>query len=120
MRAGVGPQQIERRMLERQISISSGVLPGAAVGVVADRARAALDSLVLPAGYRTEFGGDVQNLDETKGFVLEAMILAVVFIYLILASLFGSFLQPLAIVSRSRSRSSASRWRSSSPAGRST
>ena len=98
VRAGVGPQQIERRMLERQISISSGVLPGAAVGVVADRARAALDSLVLPAGYRTEFGGDVQNLNETKGFVLEAMILAVVFIYLILASLFGSFLQPLAIM----------------------
>jgi HAE1 family hydrophobic/amphiphilic exporter-1 len=98
VRAGVGPQQIERRMLERQISISSGVLPGAAVGDVADQARAALDSLVLPAGYRTEFGGDVQNLNETKGYVLEAMVLAVVFIYLILASLFGSFLQPLAIM----------------------
>ena len=98
VRAGVGPQQIERRMLERQISISSPVLPGAPVGDVADAARAALDSLVLPAGYRTEFGGDVQNLNETKGYVLEAMILAVVFIYLILASLFGSFLQPLAIM----------------------
>jgi HAE1 family hydrophobic/amphiphilic exporter-1 len=44
------------------------------------------------------FGGDVQNLEETKGYVLEAMLLAVVFIYLILASLFGSFLQPLAIM----------------------
>jgi HAE1 family hydrophobic/amphiphilic exporter-1 len=40
----------------------------------------------------------VQNLEETKGYVLEAMLLAVVFIYLILASLFGSFLQPLAIM----------------------
>jgi len=98
VRAGVGPQQIERRQLERQISISSGVLPGAAVGDVADLTLAALDSLVLPAGYRTVFTGDVQNLNETKGFVLEAMILAVVFIYLILASLFGSFVQPLAIM----------------------
>ena len=44
------------------------------------------------------FSGDVQNLEETKGYVLEALILAVVFIYLILASLFGSFLQPLAIM----------------------
>ena len=52
----------------------------------------------LPPGYRTVFGGDVQNLEETKGYVLEALILAVVFIYLILASLFGSFLQPLAIM----------------------
>jgi HAE1 family hydrophobic/amphiphilic exporter-1 len=44
------------------------------------------------------FRGDVQNLEETKGYVLEAIVLAVVFIYLILASLFGSFLQPLAIM----------------------
>jgi HAE1 family hydrophobic/amphiphilic exporter-1 len=98
VRAGVGPQQIERRQLERQISISAGVLPGAAVGDVADQTLLALDSIVLPAGYRTVFTGDVQNLNETKGYVLEALILAVVFIYLILASLFGSFIQPLAIM----------------------
>ena len=72
--------------------------PGAAVGDVADATLAALDSLVLPAGYRTVFGGDVQNLNETKGYVLEAIVLAIVFIYLILASLFGSFVQPLAIM----------------------
>ena len=98
VRAGVGPQQIERRMLERQISISAGVLPGAAVGDVAAATLAALDSIILPPGYRTEFTGDVQNLNETKGYVLEAMVLAVVFIYLILASLFGSFVQPMAIM----------------------
>jgi hydrophobic/amphiphilic exporter-1 (mainly G- bacteria), HAE1 family len=98
VRAGVGPQQIERRQLERQISISAGVLPGAAVGDVAAMTLAALDSIVLPAGYRTVFTGDVQNLNETKVYVLEALLLAVVFIYLILASLFGSFIQPLAIM----------------------
>jgi HAE1 family hydrophobic/amphiphilic exporter-1 len=98
VRAGVGPQQIERRQLERQVSISAGVLPGAAVGDVANATLAELDKLVLPAGYRTVFTGDVQNLNETKGFVLEAIVLAIVFIYLILASLFGSFLQPLAIM----------------------
>jgi HAE1 family hydrophobic/amphiphilic exporter-1 len=52
----------------------------------------------LPPGYRAIFGGEVQNLAETKGYVFEAIILAVIFIYLILASLFGSFLQPLAIM----------------------
>ena len=98
VRAGVGPQQIERRMLERQISISAGVMPGAAVGDVAALTMTALESIVLPAGYRTVFTGDVQNLNETKGYVLEAIVLAVVFIYLILASLFGSFMQPLAIM----------------------
>ncbi|HEX6631093.1 MAG TPA: efflux RND transporter permease subunit [Gemmatimonadaceae bacterium] len=96
--AGVGPQQIERSDLERQVSISAGVLPGYAMGNVATAAQAVIDSVGLPPGYRTVFKGDVQSLEETKGYVLEALILAVVFIYLILASLFGSFLQPLAIM----------------------
>src|SRR5688572_10679821 len=68
------------------------------MGDVAARVRLAIDSLGLPLGYRTIFGGDVQNLEETKGYVLAAIGLAVVFIYLILASLFGSFFQPLAIM----------------------
>ena len=98
IRAGVGPQTIERRALERQISISTGVLPDYSMGDVADRVKLALDSIGLPPGYRTVFTGDVQNLAETKGYVLEAIVLAVVFIYLILASLFGSFTQPLSIM----------------------
>jgi HAE1 family hydrophobic/amphiphilic exporter-1 len=98
VRSGVGPQQIDRRNLEQQVSINSGVLPGQPMGDVANAVRATLDKLGLPPGYHYAFGGDVQNLEETKGYVLEAMLLAVVFIYLILASLFGSFLQPLAIM----------------------
>jgi HAE1 family hydrophobic/amphiphilic exporter-1 len=98
IRPGVGPQQIERGYLERRISISAGVLPGFSMGTVADDARDALTTIGLPAGYRTIFGGDVQNLTETKGYVLEALLLAVVFIYLIIASIFGSFIQPLAIM----------------------
>jgi len=98
VRPGVGPQQIERRALERQVKIDVQVVPGTPLGNVANAARAALDSLVLPPGYRTVFTGDVQNMEETKGYVAEALILAVIFIYLILASLFGSFIQPLAIM----------------------
>lgn len=98
VRAGVGPQRIERRQLEQQVSVSAGVLPGYAVGEVANRVRQAIDATGLPPGYQAVFTGDVQNLEETKGYVLEAIILAVVFIYLILASLFGSFLQPLSIM----------------------
>jgi len=98
VRAGVGPQQIERRQLERQINISAGVIPGNPLGDVAARVKAAIDSLNLPPGYHAVFTGDVQNLNDTKGYVAEALVLAVIFIYLILASLFGSFLQPLSIM----------------------
>jgi HAE1 family hydrophobic/amphiphilic exporter-1 len=98
IRTNLAPQQINRRSLERQVSISAGVLPGFAMGDVAARVQAGIDSIGLPIGYRTVFGGDVQNLNETTGYVLAALGLAVVFIYLILASLFGSFFQPLAIM----------------------
>ena len=94
----LAPQQIDRRSLERQVSISAGVLPGFSMGDVANAVKLGIDSLGLPVGYHTVFGGDVQNLNETKGYVLAALGLAVVFIYLILASLFGSFFQPLAIM----------------------
>jgi hydrophobic/amphiphilic exporter-1 (mainly G- bacteria), HAE1 family len=98
VRAGVGPQQIERRQLEQQVQIRAGVLPGFAMGDVARDVEQAIDRIGLPPGYHAVFTGDVQNLDETKGYVLSALGLAVIFIYLILASLFGSFLQPLAIM----------------------
>jgi HAE1 family hydrophobic/amphiphilic exporter-1 len=98
VRPGTGPQQIERRALQRMISINAGVLPGYGVGDVARSVELAIDSVGLPPGYNVAFTGDVQNLEETKGFVLEAIILAVIFIYLILASLFGSFVQPLSIL----------------------
>jgi HAE1 family hydrophobic/amphiphilic exporter-1 len=98
VRAGVGPQSIERRMLERMISISANITKGLNTSEVAANAERAIEEVGLPPGYRTVFGGDVQNMNETKGFVLEALLLAVVFIYLILASLFGSFLQPLSIM----------------------
>jgi hydrophobic/amphiphilic exporter-1 (mainly G- bacteria), HAE1 family len=96
--SGVGPQQIDRRNLEQNVSVSSGVLPGVPMGDVANRVKAVINQVGLPPGYHFVFGGDAQNLEETKGFVLEALLLAVVFIYLILASLFGSFVQPLAIM----------------------
>jgi HAE1 family hydrophobic/amphiphilic exporter-1 len=98
VKQSVAPQQIDRRNLERMVSISAGVMPGYSMGTVADAVSKGLDSLHLPVGYHTVFGGDVQNLNETKGFVLAALGLAVVFIYLILASLFGSFFQPAAIM----------------------
>lgn len=98
IRSGIGPQQITRSQLQRQVTISAGVLPGYAVGDVAEAVQTRIDSLGLPAGYSTVFSGDVKNLNETKGYVYAALILAVIFIYLILASLFGSFFQPFSIL----------------------
>src|SRR6185436_20374878 len=53
VRAGVGPQQIERRQLEQQVSLSTGVLPGFVMGDVARAVQDAIDAIGLPHGYHT-------------------------------------------------------------------
>src|SRR5205823_12383655 len=58
VRAGVGPQQIDRRNLEQQVSINSGVLPGLPMGDVANGVRDAINKVGLPPGYHFVFGGD--------------------------------------------------------------
>jgi HAE1 family hydrophobic/amphiphilic exporter-1 len=57
-----------------------------------------LAKLHPPPGYRFDFGGEQKDFMETVGYMIEALLLAIVFVYLILASQFGSFLQPLAIM----------------------
>jgi multidrug efflux pump subunit AcrB len=48
------------------LSINANVLPGYATGDVANDMRREIDRLGLPPGYHFGFGGDVQNLEETK------------------------------------------------------
>jgi hydrophobic/amphiphilic exporter-1 (mainly G- bacteria), HAE1 family len=52
----------------------------------------------LPAGYRFNVGGQTKQMIESFKYALVALGIAVIFIYLILASQFGSFLQPVAIM----------------------
>ena len=95
--AGFGPTQINRKDLTREILISanaSGVPPGTAGALL----QAKLDRIDLPPGYRLVTGGANRDMAESFGYAVQALILAVLFIYMILASQFGSFLQPLAIM----------------------
>jgi HAE1 family hydrophobic/amphiphilic exporter-1 len=94
----VSERQIERRNLTRQIQLMAGVTKDVNVGEISTKVKDAIKDIPLPAGYRFEFGGDTQQMDESLGYALAALGLAVIFIYLILASQFGSFLQPLAIM----------------------
>jgi HAE1 family hydrophobic/amphiphilic exporter-1 len=92
-----GPGEILRQDLSRQVSVTANI-SGVELGAVTGAVQAATDSLDLPAGYRTSAGGDVEQLAETAAAAGSALLLAVIFIYLVLASQFGSFLQPIAIM----------------------
>jgi len=94
---GTGPNQINRRDLMREVAINANVYNRSAGEVSAD-IRKAMDSIQMPPGYRYQFSGSTKNMAESFGYAISALLLAVVFIYMILASQFKSFLQPMALM----------------------
>jgi HAE1 family hydrophobic/amphiphilic exporter-1 len=95
---GVGPTQINRRDLNREVEFTANVT-GRSVGEVSADIQKVLKEHPLPPGYRSRFGGSTKDMVEAFGYALSALALAVIFIYMILASQFRSFSQPLALMS---------------------
>jgi len=94
---GTGPNQINRRDLMREVAINANVYDRSA-GEVSGDIRKIMDGMQLPPGYRYQFGGSTKNMAESFGYAISALVLAIVFIYMILASQFKSFLQPMALM----------------------
>ena len=98
IRAGFGATQVNRRDLNRESELSANT-DGRSVGEVSTDVRKLIAATPLPPGYSYRFGGSTKDMQESFGYALSALALGVVFIYMILASQFRSFLQPLALMS---------------------
>jgi hydrophobic/amphiphilic exporter-1 (mainly G- bacteria), HAE1 family len=97
VRESTGPNQINRRDLTREVAINGNVF-GRSAGEVSADVKTAMDSISMPPGYSYQFGGSTKNMQESFGYAISALALAIIFIYMILASQFKSFLQPLALM----------------------
>lgn len=95
---GTAPSQIDRSDLQRTATISGSPAPGLSVSEATAAIQARLDQMDVPAGYSVGFGGETEQLAETTGNVLQALLLAIILIFLILASQFESVTQPFAIM----------------------
>ena len=89
--------QIRRYDLIREVRISANTA-GRPMGDVVNDIRMHGARFQLPAGFEILYTGEAEDMRESFGYIYDALILAVVFIYLILASQFGSFTHPLAIM----------------------
>eukprot|EP01034_Spumella_vulgaris_P045776 gene45776-57042_t len=92
-----GANQINRRDLTREVAINANVAQRSA-GEVSNDIKKALETVAFPPGYRYQFGGSTKNMAESFGYAISALAMAIIFIYMILASQFKSFLQPLALM----------------------
>jgi HAE1 family hydrophobic/amphiphilic exporter-1 len=91
------PQVLKRQALQRRVAVYAGV-QGRPNGDVDADVKKAMKTIELPPGVRFDIGGNAQQMEETMGGAMMALGIAVIFIYLVLASQFGSFLQPVAIM----------------------
>ena len=92
-----GPNQINRRDLAREVAVNANVYNRSS-GEVSNDIKAALDGMNFPPGYRYQFSGSTKNMAESFGYAVSALVMAILFIYMILASQFKSFLQPMALM----------------------
>jgi len=91
------PSQIARQDLSRQVVIAAN-LDGLPIGTAVEKVKKAAATMTLPPGYKVSFSGEAEDMAESFGYMGEALLLAVLLVYLILAAQFESFLDPLAIM----------------------
>jgi HAE1 family hydrophobic/amphiphilic exporter-1 len=91
------PQIIKRQNLQRRVALYANA-EGRASGNVGDDVKKIAEKMNLPPGYRFAVAGEQEDLQESTDALFASLGLAVIFIYLVLASQFASFTQPVAIM----------------------
>ena len=93
--------KIDRQDRGRYIQITAGLSPNAGLGNAIDDIEKILKSdgeLKLPPEIRYSFSGDSENMQDMLTQMKFAMLMSILFIYLILASLYESFVMPFTIL----------------------
>ncbi len=93
----VGPSEIHHFERIRAATISASNPPGVALGDSIELLRDNLDEL-LPEDFRYEFTGQAEEFEEAFYYLSVAIAFAIVFIFLVLAAQFESFLHPFTIL----------------------
>jgi HAE1 family hydrophobic/amphiphilic exporter-1 len=93
---GEGPGRIDRSNRQRQVTILAN-LEGIPLGTAQKKVNR-LAAKHVPKGVETSWEGQAKMMGESFGHVGAALLLAIIFVYMILASQFNSFIHPFTIM----------------------
>ncbi|MBK9215314.1 MAG: efflux RND transporter permease subunit [Chloracidobacterium sp.] len=95
---GTSPSSISRLNRQRQVTVSAGLPPNAAESDAIAKMERIASELNMPAEYVTGVTGQSKELQKAYNAFLYAFLLSFVFMYLILAAQFESFIHPVTIL----------------------
>jgi len=98
LKNGAGPSAINRLNRQRQVAISGNPAPGAGEGAVGDQLKKIMEAEHMPAEYKIASAGTTREMARTGQNFLLAFALSFVFMYLVLAAQFESWLHPITIL----------------------
>ena len=96
--ASDAPATINRMGRQRQVTLNANMLPGTSQGAAQEAIAAMAAGLNMGPEYRADFAGRSRELNRTATAFLSAIVLSFVFMYLILAAQFESWLHPVTIL----------------------
>ena len=89
--------QINRKNQERLVTLSSDVVPGANANIINQQIQQVINQVEVPNGYNIRLGGEQEDQQESAIFLVTALGIAILLIYLILATQFNSVVKPIII-----------------------
>ena len=92
-----GPSQINRFQRQRTVTILANP-EGVSLSEAVEKAKQILKDMNLPPQYEVDFSGQSKTLGETAYYFMVALVLSILFMYMILAAQFESWSNPLAIL----------------------
>jgi multidrug efflux pump subunit AcrB len=94
-----GQTEILRDNLQREVEVTGRLAPGFGLGTGIDAVQKAVRGLNVPASIRVEYGGQYAGQQQSFHDLVIVLVLALVLIFLVLLFEFGTFSDPLAILS---------------------
>jgi HAE1 family hydrophobic/amphiphilic exporter-1 len=95
---GTGPSAIDRLNRKRQVTLLANVRPGGSQAAVIQKLNGFAKELNIDSGYSTGLAGRSKELGRAGYYFMIAFVLSFVFMYMVLAAQFESFIHPVTIL----------------------
>ena len=96
--AGTGPSSVDRTNRQRQVTLLANTRPGGSAASITSAIDSYVKELNLPSTYRTGYVGQSKEMGKAGFYFLLAFALSFIFMYIVLAAQFESFIHPVTIL----------------------